>query len=136
MNARAVSGIAAGFAAWWFLFLVESFLIVGFWPYRDAEVRRAVLELGDYSQLPTAMLAVLLFNYIPIGLVSGWITVSITENRRHPWIVATPTFLYAVFQHLHTLWNSLPAWYNVGVVLIIYPFVVIGGRLVRLTAEP
>lgn len=81
------------------------------------------------------MLVVLLLNYVPIGLVSGWITVSITENRLHSWIVATPTLLYALFQHLHTLWNALPAWYNVGVVLIIYPFVVIGGRLVRLTGK-
>ncbi len=130
VNVRTVAGIAIGFVSWWALFLASTFLIVAVWP-TSAALRQVVFEARDYSSLPTLMLLLFLVMYVPIGLIAGRITAAICRTRFPAWLVATPIFLYAMFQHLHVLWNNLPNWYNLAVVLIIAPFIVLGGRLER-----
>ena len=125
---RAVLGIMVGIAIWWGLFALSSFLIVTIWPTTE-EFRQALFEVGDYSVIPTTMLALFLVMYIPIGLVSGFVTAVVTKTQWHAWVVAAPIFAFAVFQHLFTLWDNLPAWYNVAVVLVIAPPIVLGGGL-------
>jgi hypothetical protein len=122
---RAVLGIIVGITIWWGMFLVSSFLIVIIWPTTE-EFRQALFEAGDYSVIPTTMLALFLVMYIPIGFVSGFVTTVIAKTRWQAWVVAAPIFAFAVFQHLFTLWDNLPAWYNVAVVLVIAPFTILG----------
>lgn len=50
-------------------------------------------------------------------------------RKVHAWAVAVPIFLYAAFQHLYALWGNFPDWHNVVVVLMIWPFIILGGRL-------
>jgi hypothetical protein len=65
------------------LFFVVSFLIVITWP-DGGDLRQALLEARDFSRVPTAMWFAFLLMYVPIGLLAGWVTVSITENKIHP----------------------------------------------------
>lgn len=127
MKIRTTVGVAAGIAVWWSLFLASTFLIVVAWPASE-RFRQSVFEAGDYSVFPVAMLLLFLIMYIPIGLLAGRATVSITRDRRHAWIVAAPLLLFAAYQHLFVLWNNLPNWYNVAVVAVIAPGIVLGGR--------
>jgi hypothetical protein len=50
-------------------------------------------------------------------------------------VVASPIFLYAAFQHLYVLWDVMPSWYNVAVVLVIFPLIVLGGRFLNEGSE-
>ena len=135
MNVRTAAGIVLGIAVWWVLFMASTFLIVVAWPTSEA-FRQAVFDAGDYSVFPTAMLLAFLAMYVPIGLIAGRAAVSITRVARHAWIVAAPILLFALFQHLYVLWNNLPNWYNVAVVLLIAPFIVVGGRSVKPSGSP
>ena len=127
---RAVAGVVVGVAVWWTVFLLSTFLIVALWPASE-ELRHAIFEDRNYSVLPTAMLAMFLFMYLPIGLVSGFVTAAITKKRWHTWLAAAPITAYAILQHLFVLWDNLPNWYNVAVVAIIAPFIVLGGNFWR-----
>ena len=75
------------------------------------------------------MLALLLSGYVYINGIAGWVTARIAGHKSAIWIACAPTVAYAVYVHLHVLWNALPAWYNLGVVGFIYPFSFLGGSL-------
>lgn len=99
------------------------------WPALRAAAK-SVQASGDYSVLTPGMLALLLAGYVYINGVSGWATVGITRNRTTIWIALAPIVAYAMYVHLHVLWKTLPPWYNLGVVLSIYPFGFLGSLLV------
>jgi hypothetical protein len=128
MSVRTIAGIALGIVAWWVLFFLLSFAIVVLWPGSET-FQQALFEKRDYSVIPTGALLVLLVMFVVIGLFAGWLTTAITRREVHAWAVAVPIFLFAVFQHLFVLWGNLPDWYNVAVVFMIWPFIVLGGRL-------
>jgi hypothetical protein len=130
MSVRSIAGIVVSIVIWWALFLFLSFAIVVMWPGSES-YRQALFEKGDYSVLPTGALVVLLLMFVVIGLFVGWVTAAITRNELHAWAVAVPIFLFAAFQHLYTLWGNLPDWYNIAVVLLIWPFIILGARFRR-----
>ena len=130
MNIRSIAGIVLGIVLWWALFLVLSYAIVVMWPGSES-YQQALFERGDYSVIPTGALVVLLVMFVVIGLVSGWVAAAISRNEVHAWIVAIPILLFAAFQHLYKLWGNLPDWYNIAVVLLIWPFIILGARLRR-----
>jgi hypothetical protein len=98
------------------------------WPaMRD--VATSVQQSGDYSGFATSMLALLLGGYVYINGIAGWLTVKITGRTSTVWIALAPIVAYAVYWHLYVGWDVLPAWYNLGVVGLIYPFGMLGGSL-------
>jgi cbb3-type cytochrome oxidase subunit 3 len=119
-----------GFLSWWVLFLLTLVIIAMLWP-AFAEAGRTARALRDYSALTTGMLALLLATYVYINGLAGWITARVARRRSAVWFAVTPVFLYAAFQHLHVLWDALPAWYNLGVVGFIFPFSWLGASLAR-----
>jgi hypothetical protein len=131
MKARTVVGIIVGFLSWWALFLLTLVVIAMLWP-AFGEVGRTVRASRDYSALTTGMLALLLVTYVYINCIAGWITARLAGRRTAVWFAVTPIFVYAAFQHLHTLWHALPAWYNLGVVGFIYPFSWLGASAARI----
>ena len=131
MNIKSISGIVAGVIIWWAAFYMTLAIFVFFWPAL-IEAGRAAITDNDWSQITTPMLSLLLLMYFWVNPVAGWLTVFITKNRNHAWITAIPLFLYAAFMHLYMLWNNLPDWYNLAVIILIPPLVYLGGRLVKL----
>jgi len=130
VKTRTVVGIIVGFASWWVVFLLSLALMALLWP-AFGEVGRSVQGSNDYSTLTTGMLALLLGEYVYINGIAGWVTVKITERKSAVWIAGAPIVAYAGYEHLHVLWDALPAWYNLGVVGFIYPFSFLGGSLAR-----
>jgi hypothetical protein len=130
MKARTIVGIIVGFLSWWALFLLTLLVVAMLWP-AAAEAGRRAQASHDYSMLPTGALALLLATYVYINGLAGWITARVAGHRSAVWYAVTPVFLYAAFQHLHVLWNVLPAWYNLGVVAFIFPFSWLGASLAR-----
>jgi hypothetical protein len=135
MKVRTVVGIIVGFLSWWALFFVTLGLVALLWP-AFGEVGKSVRASNDYSTLTTGMLVLLLGAYVYINGLAGWATVRISRRRSAVWIYGALIFAYAAYQHLHVLWDSLPVWYNLGVVGFIYPFSFLGASLVRMRQEP
>src|SRR5688572_3485782 len=135
MNVRTVVGIIVGVLSWWALFVFTLFLVALLWP-AFGEAGKSVQASNDYSTLTTGMLALLLGTYAYINGFAGWVTVRISGRRSAVWIYGVPIIAYAAFQHLHVLWDSLPAWYNIGVVGLIYPCSFLGASYARLRQEP
>lgn len=130
MKARTVVGIIVGFLSWWALFLLTLVVLAMLWP-AFAQVGRSVQASHDYSGLTTGMLVLLLATYVYINGGAGWIAARVAGRRSAVWFAVTPVFLYAAFQHLHVLWDALPAWYNLGVVGFIFPISWLGASLTR-----
>ena len=126
-------GIVAGFIIWWVAFYASLAVFGFFWPAL-MEAGRPAVENNDYSHFTTTMLSLFIVMYFWVNPIAGWLTVFITKNRNHAWITAIPLFLYAAFMHFYMLWNNLPDWYNLAVVMLMPPLVYLGGRLVKLEA--
>jgi hypothetical protein len=130
VKTRIVVGIVVGFVSWWVLFFLSLAVMAVGWPALG-KAGRSVQVSGDYSGLTTGMLLLLLFGYVYINGIAGWVTSRIAGRPSAIWIACAPTAAYAVYEHLHVLWDMLPAWYNLGVVGFIYPFSFLGGSLAR-----
>ena len=114
---------------WWLLFNVLTILLAMTW-YDFAQAGSLALRSRDYSALTTPMLVILLAMWSCAYLGAGWVTVLISRHPQHIWIMATPWFLYLATMHLYVEWSSFPPWYNLGVVMFVYPLTWLGGRLV------
>jgi len=130
MKARALVGILAGYAAWWVLFLGSLAVSGTLWP-AFLEAGRPVFDARDYSQLTTPMLVLSAGIWLYTNLGTGWITARIAGSRMPVWFVAVPLFAYLAYSHLYRLWFDLPPWYNLTVVAIFPPLVLLGARLAR-----
>jgi hypothetical protein len=128
VRVHTVIGVVAGLVSWWILFLLSLTLFAIAWPDFGEAGERAQRS-GDFSQLTPAMLALLLGSYVYINGIAGWVTQRIAGHRAAVWIASSAIFAYATFQHLHLLWSKLPAWYNLGVVALIFPLSILGGAL-------
>lgn len=126
MKIRTIVGVLSGLVVWWVLFYLSVGIFAALWPAMQ-EAGRPAVENGDFSQLTAPMLALLIVMYFWVNPVAGWLTVFITKNRNHVWVVVVPLFLFASFQHFYVLWDNLPDWYNVLVPILIPPLVYLGG---------
>ena len=129
MRIRTLSGVIAGFITLWFIFYFFFALMVHFWPGLR-EVGAQVREHNDYSGLTTAMLLTFLLVWFFSYLGAGWVTVTITRVPFHALIAVSPFFLFAAWEHFYAMWPHFPPWYNLAVVLPVFPCAFLGGRLV------
>lgn len=130
LETRTIAGIFAGVIIWWVAFYASTGLFILLWP-ELLEVGRAAVRDNDWSLVTTPMLVMLIVMYFWVNPIAGWLTVYITRNRSYSWITVVPLTLYAVQAHWFRLWNVLPDWYNLAVVLLIPPLVYAGGMLVK-----
>ncbi|MCG8413938.1 MAG: hypothetical protein MI746_06945 [Pseudomonadales bacterium] len=123
-----ILGVVAGFISWWGGIFVVGGSIALFIP-ELLEAGRLAQEENDFSQFTSAMLGPMLAGYLFINPFSAWLTVKISNYRSDVWIVMVPLFLYAIHAHWYRLWGILPDWYNIGVVILIPPLMILGGRI-------
>ena len=62
---------------------------------------------------------------------ASWLTLFISQQTLSVWVLIAVLSLYAVFNHFYVLWNNLPNWYNMAVVLIFPPTLYLGILLVK-----
>ncbi|NKB32476.1 MAG: hypothetical protein GKR91_05200 [Pseudomonadales bacterium] len=128
---RFVSGMLAGFVVWWAAFYAIGGIILLIIP-GFPEAGRIAVDENDWSHFTTVMLLPLIAMYFVINPLAGWLTVFISKNRHLVWATMAPLFLYAAHSHLIRLWDNLPNWYNVAVVVLIPPLMYLGSRLAKL----
>lgn len=128
MNYRTPMGIFVGFLSWWAALFATGYIAVFTIPgFREA-VRPAIYD-NNWASISTPMLVGAILLYCILNPLSGWITARITMNSFHAVVTAIPLTLYAITAHWIRLWNVLPDWYNVLVVVMIPPLVYLGGKL-------
>ena len=127
-KSKIVVGVISGVVIWWVAFYASTAVFILLWP-ELLEVGRAAVQENDWSQITTPMLILLIAMYFWVNPIAGWLTTIITKNRNHVWITMIPLVLYAIQAHWFRLWNVLPDWYNLAVVLLIPPLVYLGGWL-------
>ncbi len=130
MKFRSVIGIIAGAISWWAALIAFS-LIASIISPELREMGREVVRNDNYGALTTPVLAMMVFIYLWINPLSGFITVQITKSRTYAGYVAVPLTLYAVHAHWYRLWGILPDWYNLVVVIMIPPLIYLGGSLTK-----
>ncbi|GJM12213.1 MAG: hypothetical protein DHS20C12_06160 [Pseudohongiella sp.] len=131
---RSIAGVAAGFIAWWVAFYSSMGVFAYFWP-EILDAGQVAISDNDWSLISTPMLILFTVMYFWINPIAGWLTVAITKNRRDAIITTIPLVLFAAFQHWYTLWNLLPNWYNLVVVILIPPLIFFGGRIAKIEEQ-
>ncbi len=128
MNYRVAIGIVVGFLSWWVGLFITGYTAVFTIPGLRESVRPAIYD-DNWSLLSTPMFIGAIVMYCFLNPFSGWLTALITKNATHALLTAVPLTLYAVTAHWFRLWNILPDWYNILVVVMIPPLVYLGGTL-------
>lgn len=130
MSIRYPFGIFTGLLTLWVIFYCLLFMLALAWP-AVREVGTQAMEFGDYSSLTNAMLAPMLLMWCLAYFAAGWVTVKITGNPFLVLVMVLPHFLFAAYNHFYAMWAFFPRWYNVGVVLLVFPVAWFGGRRVK-----
>jgi hypothetical protein len=125
---RPIAALVGGYVAWVAAFWAPMFLMAFVWPALRGTAR-VFFEQQRYDVFDTSMLIAFQFVWLfangSAGFVVRWIGKRPLELR---WF-AVLLFLYFAYNHLWALWDQLPAWYNVLVVIPVMPMVLIGGTL-------
>jgi hypothetical protein len=122
---RSVLAVVAGYAVWTVAFWILIFLLALAWPaLRDAGV--VFFEQGRYDIFATPMLVAFQFMWPIANAAAGLVTRLISRRQLEVWVLAALLFAYF---HLWALWDELPVWYNVVVVIPVVPMVLVGGLL-------
>jgi len=130
MNYRIPIGITAGLLSWWATLFATGYVAVFTIPgFREA-VWPAIYD-NNWSTISTHMPVSAIFLYCFTNSLSGWVTVKITKKIFHASGTAIPLVLYAITAHWFRLWNILPNWYNVLVVIMIPPLVYFSGKFAQ-----
>jgi hypothetical protein len=125
---RSILAVAAGYAVWAVAFWVLIFLLALVWPaLRDAG--GVFFEQRRYDIFATSMLVAFQLMWPFANAAAGLVTRLISRRQPEVWCLAALLFVYFAYNHWWVLWDELPVWYNVVVVIPVVPFVLIGGML-------
>ncbi|MEM7481680.1 MAG: hypothetical protein AAF481_10945 [Acidobacteriota bacterium] len=86
---------------------------------------------GD-DRLPTttAMTAALLVLSFLCSIAAGFVAAKIAQGNpgKAVWILAVVNLLIGIAVEV-SQWDALPVWYHLGLILMVIPFTLLGGRL-------
>jgi hypothetical protein len=125
MKLRPILAVVAGYAAWVVGFWVPNILLALVWPALR-EVAAIWSEQGRYDVFDTSMLIAFQFTWPIANAAAGFVTRLISRRQLEVWCIAALLFAYFAFNHLYALWDQMPAWYNVIVVIPVVPMVIVG----------
>ena len=125
---RSIVAVVAGCIVWSVAFPLLAFLEARFWP-ELAKAGRAYFEMDTYLVFSTAMLASFQVLWPITNAAAGLVTGLIGKQRTEVSVLAIILVLYFAYNHLWALWDDLPIWYNVLVVLLVVPMVLAGGAI-------
>ena len=130
MKLRSVIAVVAGLAVWAVTFPLVAMLEAQFWPSL-VEAVRTYFETQSYAVFNTSMLvsfqAIWPLTNFAAGLATGVIARRLTEV----WVLCGILLAYFAYNHLWALWDDLPVWYNLLVVVLVAPFVLVGGHVAQ-----
>jgi hypothetical protein len=75
----------------------------------------------------TSIMACMNLVFWALGFIAaGWITARIARESSAIWALAGLMELYAVYVHILRSWSTFPWWYNLVVVSLVFPAVLLG----------
>jgi hypothetical protein len=122
---RSILAVVAGNVVWMIAFWVPVILLIFAWPaLRDAG--RIFNETGRYDVFATAMLVAFQLIWPLANGAAGFVTRLISQRQIEVWCLAALLLAYFAYNHFGPLWNVLPDWYNLLVVPLVVPAVLLG----------
>lgn len=124
---RGVLGFVVAAVLWMAAFFVLTVAIAAAWPAYAAH-GRTWLESGVFTfEPPMAVLNVAC--WVLAEVFAGWVAVAIGRRREAAWALAAVLVAYLGTLHLFLEWATFPWWYNVAVVGLAAPAVLLGGKM-------
>jgi hypothetical protein len=75
----------------------------------------------------TSIMACMNLVFWALGFIAaGWITARIARENSAIWALAGLMELYAAYVHILRSWSTFPWWYNLVVVSLVFPAVLLG----------
>ena len=128
MKLRPIFAVVAGYLAWAAGFWVPAFALALAWP-ELRPLAQLAFEEGRYDVFETPMLVSFQVIWIVANGAAGFVARLIAKRRLEVWVLAALLFAYFAYNHLWALWNVMPDWYNVLVVVLVVPGVLLGSRV-------
>ena len=69
--------------------------------------------------------------WLVAAFAAGFVAMKIARDWRAVQVLAALAVAYAALIHLILRWDSFPWWYNIGVVLLFGPAILLGARSAR-----
>lgn len=122
-----VAGYAACIATFWILVILMGFV----WPsLRDAG--RLSATQGRYDVFDTSMLVAFQLTWPVANGVAGLVTRVISKRQMEVWCLAALLLAQFAYNHLWRIWDQMPVWYNLLVVVLVVPMVLVGSMVAQL----
>jgi hypothetical protein len=128
---KSVVAVVAGLVVWVAAFPLWAILEAQLWPALG-EAAGTYFETQSYAVFDTAMLASFQVMWPLTNGAAGLVTGLIAKRLTEVWVLCGILFAYFAYNHLWALWDDLPLWYNLLVVVLVAPFVVGGGLVAEL----
>jgi Ca2+/H+ antiporter len=122
---RSILAVVAGYLAWVAGFWVPAIALASVWP----ELAPLAFEDGRYDVFETPMLMSFQLIWVLANSAAGFVTRLVAKSRIEVWVAAALLFAYFAYNHFWVVWNVMPDWYNVLVVVLAVPGVLIGSRV-------
>lgn len=131
---RGILAVAGGYVAWVVAFWIPIVLLTLVWPALRA-TGEGFWEQGRYDIFDTSMLVTFQFIWLIANCAAGLVTRLISRRQLEVSCIAALLFAYFVYNHLWALWDEMPKWYNVLVVIPVVPMILVGGAIGRRIQE-
>ena|SRR5262245_15250217 len=131
---RGVLGVVAGWILWLVAFMALAIGLAAVWP--EYRVHGRAWMYDHVFDFPTNMAIVNVIFWIVAEIAAGWVAMAVARRREAVWVLAAIVVGYLGYEHLYAEWANIPAWYNLSVVILAVPAVLLGARLAGRPALP
>ena len=132
MKVRSVIAILAGGLVWMVTFPLLVGLMTTVWPALREAVH-AFRNTGRFHVFgSTSMLIGFQVLWLLTNGAAGLVTALISKRKTEVLILMGILVAWFAYNHFWAVWDQLPAWYNVLVVVLVAPMVVVGGTIPEL----
>ena len=132
MKVRSVIAILAGGLVWMFTFPLLVGLMTTVWP----SLREAVQVFKNTGRFnvfgSTSMLIAFQVLWLLTNGTAGLVTALISKRKTEVLILMGILVAWFAYNHFWAEWDQFPVWYNVLVVVLVAPMVVVGGMIPEL----
>ena len=126
---RHILGIIAGAAVCNYGFMVLVLGLAQVWPTYATHVN--VYRQQNLFMFPPALAATTVLLWMIAAFAAGFVAMKITRTWRAVQVLTALVVTAAVLVHLILSWATFPWWYNIALVLLFGPAILLGARTGR-----
>ena len=124
---RGVLGVVVGAVVWMVGFFALALALAQLWPDYAIHARQWTRE-NVFTFTPLMAVCNVVF-WVLAEIGAGWVDGKIARRREAVWVLAGLLGIYLAAVHLVLFWPRFPWWYNLVVVILAVPAVLLGGKL-------